>query len=72
MAYTVVPQVFIGNLWDAADFNKYYNDNFDAGTGKVTTKGDLLVATSARNAARLGVGTDGAVLVADSNESPGI
>lgn len=72
MTYTPVPEVFIGNLWDALDFNKYYMDNFDAGTGLVTSKGDMLVATGSKNAERLGIGSDDEVLVADSSESGGV
>lgn len=37
-----------------------------------TTKGDLLVATAAYTPARLGVGADGAALVADSSQSVGV
>lgn len=39
---------------------------------KLTTKGDLLVATAAQVYARLGVGSDGQVLTADSAEAAGI
>jgi hypothetical protein len=37
-----------------------------------TTKGDLLAATAASTLARLGVGTDGNVLTADSSQSTGL
>lgn len=42
----------------------------DAAT--VTTKGDILAATAASTLARVGVGTDGQVLVADSAQSAGL
>lgn len=38
----------------------------------LTTKGDLFVATAAQAFARLGVGTNGQVLTADSGESAGV
>lgn len=37
-----------------------------------TTKGDLLVATASATIARLGVGTDGQVLTADSTQASGV
>lgn len=38
----------------------------------VTTKGDLLVATASSTLARLGVGADGTLLVADSTQTTGV
>lgn len=46
------------------------NGKIDAST--VTTKGDLLVATGSATLTRLGVGTNGQVLVADSAQTSGI
>jgi hypothetical protein len=40
--------------------------------GTVTTKGDLLAATAASTLARLGVGSNGQVLTADSTQTAGI
>lgn len=37
-----------------------------------TTKGDLLAATASATVARVGVGTDGQVLTADSAQTPGV
>lgn len=41
-------------------------------TSTATTKGDLLVATAAATIARLGVGSDGQVLTADSTQTDGV
>jgi hypothetical protein len=48
--------------------------NADAATQKatLTTKGDIYAATGASTPARLGVGTDGQLLVADSTAATGI
>jgi hypothetical protein len=73
MAYTKVPTKSTGDLWTAADHNTYIKNNFAAGVPDIfTTKGDIAVATAANIAARLEVGTDGQMLVADSSESTGM
>jgi hypothetical protein len=41
-------------------------------TSTVTTKGDLMAATGSATVTRLGVGTDGTVLTADSSQTTGI
>jgi hypothetical protein len=45
---------------------------FDARDFGLTTKGDLLTRGTANTPARLGVGTDGYVLMADANETTGL
>lgn len=72
MTYTPLPLSKVNDLWTETDFNTYYKDNFDAGTGIVTTKGDLLVATESQVADRLPVGTNDQVLTANSGESMGV
>lgn len=73
MAYTAVPTVATGDLWTAANHNTYIRDNFAAGIPDIfTTKGDIAVATASDAAARLGVGSDGQLLTADSSQSTGL
>ncbi len=73
MAYTPVPSVSTGDTWSASQHNTYVRDNFAAGVPDIfTTKGDLAVATAADTAARLAVGSNGAVLVADSAAASGV
>lgn len=73
MAYTAVPTVATGDLWTAANHNAYIKDNFAAGVPDIfTTKGDLAVASGADAAGRLGVGSNGQLLTADSVEALGM
>jgi hypothetical protein len=73
MAYSIVPKVATGELWTAADFNQYFRDNFAAGVPDlIEAAGDLVAGTGANAAARLGVGTDGTILMADSAQAAGL
>lgn len=73
MAYLAVPTQSTGYLWSAADHNAYIRDNFAAGVPDIfTTKGDIAAASAADAAGRLGVGTNGQILIADSAQTLGI
>ena len=73
MAYTPVPTKNTGDLWSAADHNTYIKDNFAAGVPDIfTAKGDLAAATAADAAAKLAVGANGLILMADSVEATGL
>ena len=66
----VVP-VTVPNQWDVSKWTLLADQ--DAVThATVTTKGDLLVATAAGTVVRIGVGTNGQVLTADSTQADGI
>lgn len=73
MAYNAVPTKSTNDTWTAAENNTYIKDNFAAGVPDIfEAKGDLAVATAANTAVRLGVGTDGHTLTADSAETAGV
>lgn len=73
MAYNTVPTVATGQPWTANDMNIYVKDNFAAGIPDIfTTKGDLAVASGADAAARLAVGTNNAILWAESSQIYGM
>jgi len=72
MSYTAVPTQNVGDEWTAEDHNTYIRDNFAAGVPDIfTTKGDIAVASAADAAGRLGIGSNGQVLTADSGEALG-
>lgn len=73
MAYSAVPTKSVGETWSAAENNTYIRDNFAAGVPDIfTTKGDIAVASAADVAGRLGVGTNGYVILAASGETLGV
>lgn len=73
MSYTAVPTQAPGDEVTATEFNAWVGANFAAGVPDIfTTKGDLAVATAADTAARLAVGTNGYVLIADSAQATGV
>lgn len=72
MAYSVMAPKSSGDIPDETDWNQIV-DNFIAGVPDIfTTKGDLAVASAANIAGRLGVGSNGYALIADSGETLGI
>ncbi len=73
MAYIAHPTVVTGQTWTASNQNTYVRDNFIAGVPDIfTTKGDIVVASGADTAIRLGVGSDEQIPIADSSETGGI
>lgn len=72
MAYTEMSTKTTGDIPGATDWNHIVN-NFAAGVPDImTTKGDLAVGSAANAVGRLGVGTNGQVLIADSAETLGL
>lgn len=73
MAYTAVPKVDPAELWEDSDFNTYIKDNFAVSPAALAqAKGDLFAGTASQAGARVAVGANHTVLVADSGESAGI
>lgn len=72
MTYSQMTPKNTGDIPDETDWNQIV-DNFIAGVPDIfTTKGDLVVASGADAAGRLGVGTNGQLLTADSGETLGV
>lgn len=68
----VIPTIIQENNWDTTyGWGNHANAGYQP-KATLTTKGDLYVATGAGTIARIGVGTDGQVLTADSGETNGI
>ncbi len=73
MAWTAPRPWVAAETLTAALLNTHVRDNLlEAAPAKVTTKGDLTVATAANSISRLAVGSNGAVLVADSAAAAGV
>ena len=73
MAWTAPRTWVAAETLTAALLNTHVRDNLlEAAPAKVTTKGDLTVATAANSISRLAVGTNAAVLVSDSAASTGV
>ncbi len=65
------PRTWLSEVLTSSLLNTHLRDNLNA-LMVVTTKGDIAVATAATTLARLAVGSDGALLVADSAATPGV
>lgn len=60
-------------LITSSQMNTHVRDNLlETAPAKVTTKGDSVWSTGANAIVRLGVGTNGQVLIADSGSAPGV
>ena len=59
-------------LYDGANWVVVNDNSASIAKSIVTTKADIIVATGASTPARLGVGTNGQVLTADSTEAAGV
>lgn len=72
MAYADLPAKSAGDTITLSNYDQIA-DNFDAcAVDNFTTLGDLFVGTGADAGARLGVGADDSILVADSGEATGL
>jgi hypothetical protein len=73
MAWTTPRTYTTGELITAAICNTHIRDNFNqTAPALVTTKGDLVAATAANAPARVAVGSNGALLAANSSASAGV
>jgi len=73
MAWTAPRTWVASETLTAALLNTHLRDNLnETAVAKVTTKGDIAIATGANALTRLAVGSNGAVLVADSAATPGV
>lgn len=73
MAYNTPPTKADGDVFTGAEFNTYVRDNFVAGVPDImAAKGDLAVASGPDAAARLAVGSNGQILIADSGATHGV
>ena len=72
MAWTTITLFHTGDLVTVSDMNTYVRDNGnETMPAKLTTKGDIGLATAANALARRSVGTNAYVLIADSAETTG-
>jgi hypothetical protein len=73
MPYNTPPTKSTGDTFTAAEWNSYIRDNFAASAPDIfTTKGDLVVATGPNVGTRLGIGSNGQRLAADSTQATGV
>lgn len=73
MAYTSPRTYVTAELITAAILNTDHRDNLlETAPAKVTTKGDIVVATAANTLARVAVGANDTVMTADSAQSAGV
>jgi hypothetical protein len=72
MSYIPVRSVASGDKLGARDYNQFIRDNWAAGVPDLfTTKGDIATGTGDKSAARLGVGSNTAMLVSDNKATGG-
>lgn len=71
MSYATPATKTLGDSVTATEYNALGN-NFEAGIpAMVAAKGDLIIATGEKAAARLAIGTDGQTLVSDTSQATG-
>ncbi len=73
MTYKPVTTKQAGDSLSAKEYNQFIKDNPAAGIPDIfTTKGDIAVGTGNDTVSRLGVGTNGQILTADSTQATGV